>query len=625
MWRQLHVLFCLSALSLLATSASSADALVNNNSVFFAAGFHTAAVVPHTNSYPHTNALEVASTLGPATTTTTSNNNTTPGVKSLVANAGPDQTVNEGLKNILLDGSKSRDLNGKITSYSWRQITGPSVNLNSTFTPAVKFNSTCETTNSVLTFRLTVKDNSNATSSSLIHVKVVYGPSSAICKEAVFTSSSLPLSFTTGTAYPFKVNLGTKFNSISQVIAISKFEPSDPFGNGDKYFINNFGGKNTTTGEPNRIIDILNITDPHKTDQFLGGNFTSNYTSKQGKFTLTGLKFCLEGVPSNTTGLSMKSNSSLLANNPKNINDKCNITTSQSQTTIKNTTTSTRVLLSANSTTTRANSALNNASRYQYGFPQQSPSTFSPQYAYPPYQSSPSPYSSTPQYGYSPYQSSPYPYSSPYGNQYPYPSPQYGNPYPYQNQPPVANAGPSQVVSQGTFVVLNGAGSYDPNGGFIISYQWQQIAGAVAVPLAGANTITATFTAPFVTGGTTLTFRLTVTNNLGLSSSSTVNIFVTGNNINQPPVAIATTPSQIVSRGSTVTLDGTGSFSPNGGTIVAYSWVQTAGASVAVLPNTARPVFIAPQVQTLLTFTLTVTDSRGAVSNPSSPVSIFVR
>ena len=588
--------------------------------------------VPQSYSYSHANVLKVASTLGPATTTTTTitNNNTTPGVKSLVASAGPDQTVNEGMKNIILDGSKSHDLNGKITSYSWRQTTGPSVNLNSTFTPAVKFNATCETTNSVLTFRLTVKDNNNATSSSLIHVKVVYGPSSAICKEAAFTSSSLPLTFTTGTTFPFKVNLGTKFNSISKVIAISKYEPSDPFGNGDKYFISNFGGKNTTTGDPKRTIDILNITDLHKTNQFLGGNFTSNYASKQGKFTLTGLKFCLEGVPSNTTGLSMKSNSSLLANNPKDINDKCNITTSQSQTTIKNTTTSTRAVLSANSTTTRANSALNNASRYQYGVPQQSPSTFSPQYAYPPYQSSPYPYSSSPQYGYPPYQSSPYPYSSPYGNPYSYPSPQYGYPYPYQNQPPVANAGPSQVVSPGAFVVLNGAGSYDPSGGFIISYQWQQIAGAVAVPLAGANTITATFTAPFVTGGTTLTFRLTVTNNLGLSSSSTVNIFVTGNNINQRPIAIATTPSQVVSRGSLVTLDGTRSFDPSGNIIVSYSWVQTSGITVALSgASTATPTFIAPSISfgTTLTFSLTVTNSVGVQSivTPQSTVSVIVR
>jgi len=173
MRRQLHVLFCLLVVLSL-PSAGSVDALVNNNSAFFATGIRTAAGVPQSYSYSHANVLEVARTLGPSTTstTTTTNNNSTPGVKSLVASAGPDQTVNEGMKNIILDGSKSHDLNGKITSYSWRQTTGPSVNLNSTFTPAVKFNATCEMTNSVLTFRLTVKDSNNATSSSLIHVKV---------------------------------------------------------------------------------------------------------------------------------------------------------------------------------------------------------------------------------------------------------------------------------------------------------------------------------------------------------------------------------------------------------------------------------------------------------------------
>jgi K319-like protein len=94
---------------------------------------------------------------------------------------------------------------------------------------------------------------------------------------------------------------------------------------------------------------------------------------------------------------------------------------------------------------------------------------------------------------------------------------------------------------------------------------------------------------------------------------------------NQPPIANATTPSQVVSHGSPVTLDGTGSFSPNGGTIASYSWVQTAGLIVGVLPNTARPVFIAPQVSTTLGFSLTVRDSRGAVSSPSPPVFILVR
>ena len=52
---------------------------------------------------------------------------------------------------------------------------------------------------------------------------------------------------------------------------------------------------------------------------------------------------------------------------------------------------------------------------------------------------------------------------------------------------------------------------------------------------------------------------------------------------------------------------------------------SNAGPSVGVLPNTARPVFIAPQASTTLGFSLTVTDSRGAVSSPSPPVFILVR
>ena len=58
---------------------------------------------------------------------------------------------------------------------------------------------------------------------------------------------------------------------------------------------------------------------------------------------------------------------------------------------------------------------------------------------------------------------------------------------------------------------------------------------------------------------------------------------------------------------------------------MSHSWVQTAGPSIGVLPNTARPVFIAPQVSTTLGFSLTVRDGRGAVSSPSPTVFILVR
>ncbi|MFQ5843511.1 MAG: ethylbenzene dehydrogenase-related protein [Planctomycetota bacterium] len=62
--------------------------------------------------------------------------------------------------------------------------------------------------------------------------------------------------------------------------------------------------------------------------------------------------------------------------------------------------------------------------------------------------------------------------------------------------------------------------------------------------------------------------------------------------------------------GMTVTLDGTGSFDPNG-TAITYSWVQvpTGGTTVTLSgANTASPTFTAPSVNETLTFQLTVSD-----------------
>src|SRR5439155_2309610 len=65
-----------------------------------------------------------------------------------------------------------------------------------------------------------------------------------------------------------------------------------------------------------------------------------------------------------------------------------------------------------------------------------------------------------------------------------------------QKAAPVANAGRYQVVYQGTTVMLNGSGSYDPNpGGNIVNYRWIQVAG-IPVNLIGSNTAHPTFTTP---------------------------------------------------------------------------------------------------------------------------------
>jgi len=88
--------------------------------------------------------------------------------------------------------------------------------------------------------------------------------------------------------------------------------------------------------------------------------------------------------------------------------------------------------------------------------------------------------------------------------------------------------------------------------------------------------------------------------------------------VQMSPIANAG-PSQTASPGSQVTLNGAGSFSSGGATIVSYSWVQTSGPLVALSgANTVTPTFNAPAFSTSLTFSLTVTDSNGAISSPSS-------
>jgi len=94
------------------------------------------------------------------------------------------------------------------------------------------------------------------------------------------------------------------------------------------------------------------------------------------------------------------------------------------------------------------------------------------------------------------------------------------------NQKPVANAGTDQTVSEGVAVTLNGENSSDP-GGSIVSYAWEQIDG-LTVPLSNSDSQKATFVAPTVgIAGESLTFRITVTDDGGLTDVDTCMVEVT--------------------------------------------------------------------------------------------------
>jgi len=192
------------------------------------------------------------------------------------------------------------------------------------------------------------------------------------------------------------------------------------------------------------------------------------------------------------------------------------------------------------------------------------------------------------------------------------------------NDPPVADAGPDQTVSEGSTVILNGSNSTDPDDG-IASYLWTQKDGP-AVTLSSTTAAQPTFTAPDVEStGTTLVFQLTVTDGTGLESADTcvVNVVnVISSDI--PPVADAGA-DQTVNEGSTVTLDATHSYDHDG-SIVSYRWTQVGGIAVTLSnPMAATTTFTAPAVNwkgNLLTFELTVTDDNGLQSTDSCTVAV---
>lgn len=81
-----------------------------------------------------------------------SDNNTAP-----VANAGPDQTVNERMV-VMLDGRASFDPDGNTLSYSWSQIAGSPVTLLGADTASPSFYAPSVDTQTILTFQLVVSD-----------------------------------------------------------------------------------------------------------------------------------------------------------------------------------------------------------------------------------------------------------------------------------------------------------------------------------------------------------------------------------------------------------------------------------------------------------------------------------
>ncbi|MFT3675248.1 MAG: PKD domain-containing protein [Chitinophagaceae bacterium] len=184
------------------------------------------------------------------------------------------------------------------------------------------------------------------------------------------------------------------------------------------------------------------------------------------------------------------------------------------------------------------------------------------------------------------------------------------------NVAPVANAGNNRSITLPVnSTVLSGAGSRDSDG-TIAGYTWQQVSGPstanMSAPNAVSNTVTNLVQGVYV-------FRLTVRDNANATASTTVTVTVLPQP-NELPVAIAGDDISVTTISNTATLDGSKSYDPDG-TALTYQWRQLTGPSNAAFSATNQAIVtVSDLVAGEYEYILTVRDSRNATANDTVKV-----
>jgi len=147
-------------------------------------------------------------------------------------------------------------------------------------------------------------------------------------------------------------------------------------------------------------------------------------------------------------------------------------------------------------------------------------------------------------------------------------------------------------------------------GGSNVMYQWNFGDGYTSSGVTATHAYTA---------ARSYTAIVTATNGISMVAANTL-VTIT----NLPPVANAGS-DQNVKVSVLVTLNGSASSDPDGHTPLTYDWKQTGGPSVMLSNATAvAPTFTALSTPTVLTFTLTVTDTYGLADATPDMVVITV-
>jgi hypothetical protein len=186
------------------------------------------------------------------------------------------------------------------------------------------------------------------------------------------------------------------------------------------------------------------------------------------------------------------------------------------------------------------------------------------------------------------------------------------------NRSPVANAGNDATITLPVNqITLNGSSSIDPDGS-INKYMWTKLSGPAQLTMGSAGSVYCAITN--LTEGIYI-FRLTVTDNYGLSDEDTVHITVQPTP-NIPPVAHAGADTILFFPVSSVVLNGNHSYDPDG-SIAGYNWVRVSGPGSATLINsTSGTPTVAGLVPGVHILQLTVTDNKGKTATDQMNITV---
>jgi serine protease len=188
--------------------------------------------------------------------------------------------------------------------------------------------------------------------------------------------------------------------------------------------------------------------------------------------------------------------------------------------------------------------------------------------------------------------------------------------------PSVSVSASASTVTVGTNVGFN-SNATAPGGLNITSYQWSVSSSGTIAALSGATNTASAIVATTGTGTFTVTLR--VTDSAGLSASASASVAV------NPPAAPAVriVPSAtVVSAGTAVTFDGSGSTASSPAAVAAYAWSITSTTTPSLAQFTSATNGATATVATAgsgsgsFTVQLAVTDTFGQIARSTQTVSV---